>query len=110
MAWTVETLDKRVDEEILDFSEKLQARLVHTIGLIESVGLQNVREPHVKHIEGKLWEIRVNAKNSWGRALYVTVKGQKIIILNAFEKKSNKTPKREITTAIERAKKSGLIK
>ena len=30
--------------------------------LIESVGLLNVKEPHVRHIRGQLWEIRLKGK------------------------------------------------
>ena len=39
----------------------LQARLVRLLEMIETVGLEQLREPHVKHLEGKLWELRAKA-------------------------------------------------
>lgn len=42
--------------------------------LIDSVGLPGVKEPHVRHIRGQLWEIRLKGKARIARALYVTAK------------------------------------
>ena len=41
---------------------KLRARLVRLLETIENVGLEALREPHVKHLGGKLWELRVRAE------------------------------------------------
>ena len=54
MLWTVETLDI-VDSEIEALPPALQARLIRPLETVESVGLENLREPHVKHVEGKLF-------------------------------------------------------
>jgi hypothetical protein len=43
--------------------------------MIESVGLEKVGEPHIKHLEGPLWEMRMTGRDGISRALYVTVKG-----------------------------------
>ena len=61
MAWTVETVSG-VDAEIEALPVKLRARLVRLLETIENVGLGTLREPHVKHLEGKLWELRVRAQ------------------------------------------------
>ncbi len=58
MLWTVETLDPSVDAELDALPVSLRARILRLMEMIEAVGLENVREPHVKHIEGKLWELR----------------------------------------------------
>jgi phage-related protein len=63
-----------------------------------------MREPHVKHIEGRLWEIRLSGRAGIARALYVTSSGQRVVILRAFVKKTQKTPRSEIKLALERAK------
>ena len=42
-------------------------------------------------------------KGGAGRAIYVGQKGQRLVILHAFVKKSQKTPKRHLETARERA-------
>ena len=72
--------------------------------MIESVGLPNVREPHVRHIRGPLWGIRLKGKASIARALYVTAKGQHMVIVRAFIKKTEKIPTGEIELALQTAK------
>ena len=56
MGWTVETLNETVDAELAELPADLRARLVRMSELIESVGLPNVKEPHVRHIRGQLWK------------------------------------------------------
>jgi hypothetical protein len=62
MAWTVETLNETVDAELSGLPTDMRARLVRISELIESIGLPNVKEPHVRHIRGPLWEIRLKGK------------------------------------------------
>lgn len=104
MAWTVETLDATVDAELADLPADMRARFVRVAGLIEAVGLPNVREPHVKHLRGAVWEMRLTGKAGIARALYVTAKGQRVIVVRAFVKKTQKTPVGEIELALHRAK------
>ena len=104
MAWTVETLDGTVDAELADLPADMRARFVRVAGLIEAVGLPNVREPHVKHLRGAVWEMRLTGKAGIARALYVTAKGQRVIVVRAFVKKTQKTPVGEIELALHRAK------
>jgi phage-related protein len=72
--------------------------------LIEQVGLPNVREPRVRHVRGQIWEIRLRGKAGIARALYVTAKEQRVVIVRAFIKKTDKTPAGEIVLALQRAK------
>jgi phage-related protein len=104
MPWTVETLNETVDAELAELPADMRARLVRISELIESVGLPNVKEPHVRHIRGQLWEIRLKGKAGIARALYVTAKEQRIVIVRAFIKKTEKTPTGEIDLAHQRAK------
>ncbi|WP_342352147.1 type II toxin-antitoxin system RelE/ParE family toxin [Ochrobactrum quorumnocens] len=55
------TLDHTVDTEIEGLPAGLQPRLIRLMGMVESVGLEQLHEPHVKHLEGKLWELRAKA-------------------------------------------------
>ena len=103
MSWTVETLNATVDAELSALPADLRARFTRTALLIESVGLERVREPHVKHLEGPLWEIRLKGRDGIARALYVTVTGQRVVVVRAFVKKTQKTPRREIALALKRA-------
>jgi phage-related protein len=40
----------------------------------------------------------------WGRVLYCTMRGKRIVMLHGFIKKSNKTPKGELDVARRRMK------
>jgi|SRR5271165_1181376 len=104
MTWTVETLNATVDEELEDLPDDLRARFVHIVGLIEALGLEKVGEPFVEHLEGPIWEIRMKARSGIARALYVTARGKRVIVVRAFVKKTQKTPRREIDLALKRAK------
>jgi phage-related protein len=104
MAWTVETLNETVDAELAGLPADMRARLIRISELIESVGLPNVQEPHVRHIRGQLWEIRLKGKAGIARALYVAAREQRVVIVRAFIKKTEKTPTGEIDLALQRAK------
>ena len=104
MAWTVETLNEVVDAELGDLPSDMRARFVHISRLIEEFGLERVREPHVKHVSGPLWEIRMKGRNGISRALYITAIGRRVVVVRVFVKKTQKTPNREIELALQRAK------
>ena len=104
MPWTIETLNEGVDAELDALPASIRARMTRIFELIEAVGLEQVREPHIKHLEGKRWEIRAKAKDGIARAVYVTVVGQRLVIVHAFVKKSHKTPKHNLEMARQRAK------
>jgi phage-related protein len=104
MSWTVETSNETVDAEVEALPEDMRARLAHIAKLIEEKGLERMGEPHVKHIEGRLWEMRLQGRNGVSRALYVTAVGRRVVIVRVFVKKTEKTPRREIALALSRAK------
>jgi phage-related protein len=104
MSWTVETLNETVDAEIEGLPEDMRARLARIAKLIEEQGLEGLGEPHVKHVEGRLWEMRLKGRSGISRALYVTAVGRRVVIVRVFVKKTEKTPRREIDLAWSRAK------
>jgi len=104
MSWTVETLNAAVDAELEALPESLLARLVRIVELVEMMGLENLREPHVSHLEGKLWEIRAKTKDGIARAIYITATGRRVVILHVFVKKTRKTPARALEIARHRMK------
>ena len=104
MAWTVETLNHTVDAELNALPADMRARFTRVVHLIESFGVDRVGQPHVKHLQGRLWEMRLRGRDGIARALYVTVTGQRVVVVRVFVKKTQKTPRREIELALERAK------
>jgi phage-related protein len=104
MTWTVEFLDESALAELEAMPADIKARFVRIVELIEGHGLERVGEPHLKHLVGKLWEMRMKGRNGIARSLYVTATGQRVVVLRTFAKKTQKTPRREIELALERAK------
>ena len=107
MAWSVETLNEAVEAELEELPADMRARFVHISSLIEEFGLERIREPHVKHLQGPLWEMRLKGRDGIARAIYVTAVGRRVIVVRVFRKKARKTPKREIELALKRAKEAG---
>ena len=104
MGWTVETPNETVDRELADLPEDMQARFVRIAELIEAVDVPNVMEPHIKHVRGSIWEMRLKGRAGIARALYVTASGKRVVVVRVFVKKTQKTPNSEIEIAIARAK------
>ena len=103
MLWIVETLPA-VDDEIAALPPKLQARLLRLMEMVEHLGLEQLHEPHVAHLEGKLWELRAKATEGIARGIYVTITGRRVVILHVFVKKTQKTPRKALELARERMK------
>ena len=72
--------------------------------MIEEHGLERVREPYVRHLEGRLWEMRMKGKDGIARAVYVSATGHRAVVVHVFVKKTEKTPRREMETAKRRAR------
>ncbi len=102
--WTVETLNATVDAELDELPADMRASFGRIVLLIEEFGLERVREPHVKHLTGPLWEMRMKGRDGISRALYVTAIGRRVVVLRVFVKKTQTTPNREIALALSRAK------
>jgi phage-related protein len=96
--WTVE-IDNSATSEIRSLPDDLKAYLVQVIELIETEGPQDLPPKLVRHIEGKLWELRLKAKSGIARALYFTVDPRRVIIVSAYVKKTQKLPSRELERA-----------
>ena len=102
--WIVETLNATVDDELEALPTDQRAKFVWIAELIQSHGLENVREPYVKHLEQGLWEIRMKGRDGISRAIYVVAQPKRVVVVRVFKKKTQKTPRREINLALERAK------
>ena len=103
-SWTVEPLNDIVETELLALPKDMQARFLRITELVETFGPHQVGMPHVRPLRDKLWEMRLTGKSGIGRTIYVAAVGKRLIILHAFVKKTEKTPKRAINTALARMK------
>ena len=48
------------------------------VELIELHGAAAMHEPHVKHLEGRLWEMRMKGKDGIARAIYLTAERDRL--------------------------------
>src|ERR1035438_4891564 len=104
MSWSVDVLNETVRSEIRALPPDLRARFIRLGDRIRQAGLVGLHEPHVKHLDGKLWEMRLIGRDGIARALYVTATGERVVVVRIFIKKTQKTPSAEIDLALLRAK------
>jgi phage-related protein len=89
-------------EEFLDSLDlKTRARFRWSM---EQLRVRNVhaREPLVRHLEGDLWELREESRTDIYRIIYFFFSGRRIIFLHGFQKKRQRTPRRELEVARQR--------
>lgn len=85
-------------EYIESFDIKNQAKIFKYIEFLrENDGYLD--EPYSKHITGKIRELRVDFTINKHRIFYFTFINKTIVLLHAFSKNTDKTPKREIEKA-----------
>ena len=102
--WSVESLNNDVFAEMEAQPKDIRAKFEHIVRLVQANGLERVHEPYIRHLEGRLWEMRMKGRDTIARAIYVTVVDKRIVIVRVFKKKTQKTPRREIEAALERAR------
>jgi phage-related protein len=90
-----------VREFLLSLDDKTYARFQWSF---EQLRLRNVaaREPLVRPVEGKIWELREESATNIYRVLYVFFTGRRIVLVHAFAKKTRKLPRRELAVALRR--------
>ena len=98
MHWTV-TVIPEAEAELLALPADMQTRFLHIAELLESFGPQKVGMPHIRPLEGKLWEMRMTGRDGIARAVYVARTGQRLMVLHVFTKKTRTTPRKAIETA-----------
>lgn len=102
--WSVETLNDTVDRELDALPADMRARFVRIGELIAAIGLERIREPYVRHVQGPIWEMRMTGRDGVSRALYVAARGRRVVVVRVFVKKTRKTPHGEVRLALQRAR------
>ena len=87
-----------VRELFNDLPVKLHAKVIWELELLEQSGTA-LGMPYVRHIEDRLWELRIKLSSDITRVFYFVPAKETIVLLHGFVKKTQKTPKREIATA-----------
>lgn len=82
-------------------NSKVQDNIIWTIKLIESHN--QIAEKYIKHITGTkgLYEIRIQYSSEIFRIFSFFDDGKLIVLINGFQKKSQKTPQNQIEKALQ---------
>ena len=99
--WTV-TLHALAEPELLALPADMRARFLHIAEMLEDLGPQRVGLPHIRPLESKLWEMRMQGRDGIARAVYVAIQDRRLLVLHVFVKKTQTTPRSVITTALKR--------
>ena len=86
-------------QDFLDsLDDKMRAKMILTVDMLKTNG-NRLREPYSKPLDDGIMELRAVVGTNISRVLYFFVVGQKVILTNGFIKKTQKTPRKEITLA-----------
>lgn len=104
MTWNVITFEtprgeKPIDEFFKKQSFQTQSKITHLLDLLELHG-STLGMPHSKRLDKNLFELRIRGKQEL-RILYCFQK-RDVMLLHVFKKQTQKTPRKEIETALKR--------
>lgn len=103
MNYIIEYFNERVLEEIEKWPDGILADYARLIELLMEFG-PNLQMPYSRALGDGLFELRPKGREGIGRVFYCYLMGQRIIILHAFIKKTQKTPHNEIRIVRKRLK------
>ena len=89
----IDTIDNKEERaELLSILKGIQENGTDAIGV------------EFRQIEGKLWELKIRIHGNQHRVFYIVLKGNEMILLHAYLKKTQKAPVKEIEVAKQRMK------
>lgn len=94
-------LDPKAEKELSALPVNIQKEFSAYFHLLKETG--RLEYPQAKKIDQNLFEVRIKIKNTY-RGLYAYIKRNRIIILHIFQKKTQKTPSKNLKTAHQRLK------
>jgi len=94
----------------LEVSDNVKKKIGYVFRFITTV--DKIPEQFLKHIEGTegLYEIRIKSGSNIYRIFCCFDMGNIVVLFNAFQKKTTKTPKQEIDLAVKLKKEYFIIK
>jgi len=87
-----------VEEFIDSLDAKSRAKVARTLDLLEEFGT-NLGMPYARHIDKKLWELRIRHSGNQYRIIYFLYTGQTFVLLHGFTKKTRAVPRTDIEIA-----------
>jgi phage-related protein len=106
VSYTVEYFNRRVLEKIESWPVGILADYARLVELLIEFG-PGLMMPHSRSLGDGLFELRPHGREGIGRALYCFVVGQRVVVLHAFVRKTQATPKSDLAIARKRMKEVG---
>ena len=100
-AWIL-SLHPQAEPELKALPADMQARFLRIAEMLQDFGPQRVGLPHVRPLEDKLWEMRMQGRDGIARAVYVALQGRRLLVLHVFVKKTQATPRSALDMARKR--------
>jgi phage-related protein len=96
--------DRPVEDFLIGLDAGPRAKIVRNLEMLRTVPF--VSSKFWKKISGaaKIWEVRAEYAGNTYRILAATAKGNRVILLHGFQKKSQKTPRQDMEIAEQRQK------
>lgn len=103
MAWQLTYYNAKVAAQVERWPTGIRASYLR---IVETMAIHgpDIGMPHTRAMGAGLFEVRAKGREGIGRAFYCTVAGERIVILHAIVKKTEKTPARDLDTARARQK------
>jgi phage-related protein len=105
MEWEIVYDSEDLQRVIMEFPAGIQARTIHLTQRILAFG-PNLGMPHSRVMGQGLFELRRKSREGIGRVFYCNLAGQRVMMLHALVKTSEKTPARELKMARDRMKRA----
>jgi phage-related protein len=104
--WAIESyVDDRGASPVEAFFDSLdtktRARFRWSLVQLQAQNIR-AREPLARHVQDDLWELRERSDTNIYRVIYFFFRNRRIVLLHGFQKKTQRTPRREIEMARKR--------
>ena len=103
MDYTIEYFHSRVKAEIESWPDGILADYARLVELLMEFG-PDLRMPYSRAMGRGLFELRPRGREGIGRVFYCFAVGQRVVLLHAFIKKTEETPKQDLKIARRRMK------
>jgi len=103
MGYPIDYFHSRIKTEIESWPGGILADYARIVELLMEFG-PSLRMPHSRAMGDGLFELRPRGGEETGRAFYCFVTGHRVVILHAFNQKTQDTPEQELRIARKRMK------
>ncbi|MBF0153018.1 MAG: type II toxin-antitoxin system RelE/ParE family toxin [Magnetococcales bacterium] len=101
MEWEIKFFNDEVRRGVDAWPRSVRAVFIRIVQRMTCYG-PNLGMPFTRALGDGLFEIRAKGQEGIGRAFFCFLVGRRIVILHVFIKKTEKTPKSELETALRR--------